>query len=278
MSDSALTAEAFASLFKKPPPEAIAYLESKGIAVTWDWHEMQDAAHQRAFTVAGLLRTDALEAVRQSLAAALANGTTYREWVKGIANELGKLGLMGRHELLNPETGEVKTLAPWRLRTVYQTNLQSAHMAGRWATMKEATESHPYWRYVAVMDSRTRPGHRRLNGLVFRHDDPFWGSFYPPLGYNCRCRVMPVSEARLQRKGLTVMSSAGRLSQGEIEITGGLNPRTVTVARFRLGPRESVSTDPGFNSSPAAAADAMLAQLTARRAAFDAAVAVQGQR
>jgi hypothetical protein len=113
---------------------------------------------------------------------------------------------------------------------------------------------------------------------VFRHDDPIWGSFFPPLGYNCRCRVVPVSEARLQRKGLSVMRSAGRLSQGEIEITGGLNPRTATIARFTLGPRESVSTDPGFNSSPAQAADALLAQLTARRASFSSALAAQGQR
>jgi SPP1 gp7 family putative phage head morphogenesis protein len=165
-SDNALSAEDFAALFKRPPEDAIAYLQAKGITVTWDWHEMLDAAHQREFTAAGLFKVEALQAVRDSLVKNMAAGRTYRDWFKGITDELGKQGLMGRHELLNPETGEVKTLAPWRLRTIYQTNMQSAHMAGRWAQMKEATESHPYWQYVAVMDSRTRPAHRALNGLT----------------------------------------------------------------------------------------------------------------
>jgi len=272
-----LTDQDFAALFKRPPREAMAYLKRKGIAVSWDWHEMLDAIHQRVFTVAGLLKVDALETVRQSLVDALEQGLPYREWVKRLGPELEKRGLLGRHALLNPETGEVKTLAPWRLRTIYQTNMQAAHMAGRWAEMKEAADSHPYWQYVAVMDSRTRPAHARLNGLVFRHDDPFWDSFYPPLGYNCRCRVIAISQARLERRSLAVSSSQGRLSSGEVEITGGLFPRTATVARFTVGPRQVVSTDPGFNASPAVVGDVLAKQLSERRAAFEAAAKDRSQ-
>ena len=169
---------------------------------------------------------------------------------------LEKRGLLGRHKLVNPETGELKTLTPWRLRTIYQTNLQSAFMAGRYAQMQAATDSHPYWQYVAIMDSRTRPAHAALNGRTFRHDDPVWSAgFFPPLGYNCRCRARPMSEAAVKREGIALSSSQGRLSQIDVEVGRGALARPAKVARFETGPNQYVATDPGFAHSPADASE-----------------------
>ncbi len=259
------------AIFGKSPEDADAYLASKGLVTTWSWKDMLDAAHQRGFTVAGLLKLDALEAVRASLRAAIQEGLTYREWVKRITPELEKRGLIGRHRLLNPETGELKTLAPWRLRTIYHTNLQSAYMAGRYAQMKGATETHPYWQYVAVMDRRTRPAHRALHGRTFRHDDAVWSAgFYPPLGYRCRCRVRPVSDTTLKSEGIALSSSQGRLSQEEVSVGRGEAARPATVARYAVAPGRFVSTDPGFAHSPADATAYLEHLRRERRAGFEA--------
>ena len=44
-------------------------------------------------------------------------------------------------------------------------------MEGRWRGLMDNVENRPWIEYVAILDSRTRPGHRALNGKVFRYDD-----------------------------------------------------------------------------------------------------------
>ena len=87
------------------------------------------------------------------------------------------------------------------------------------------------------MDASTRPEHAMLNGLVYRYDDPFWQSFYPPNGWRCRCRVVALSDYNVQKKNRTVSSSAGTLSEelalvskksGEYELVKALNAIGVT--------------------------------------------------
>lgn len=257
-------------VFRLAPKEAIAYLTAKGFQITWDFQEMLDGAHQRAFTVAGILKIDALEAIHESLAQAMQDGLPYRDWVKTLAPELEKRGLLGRHKLVNPETGELKTLAPWRLSNIYGTNLQSAFMAGRYVQMQASVDSHPYWQYVAIMDSRTRPAHAAMNGRTFRYDDPVWSAgFFPPLGYKCRCRVRPVNESAIQREGIDLSSSQGRLSQLDVEVGRGEAARSATVARFEVSPGKFVATDPGFAHSPAEATQWLEESRQRRLASFE---------
>jgi SPP1 gp7 family putative phage head morphogenesis protein len=235
------------AIFRLPPADAIAYLKAKGFAVTWDFQEMLDAVHQRAFTVAGILKVDALEAIRESLVRAMEEGMPYKAWVKTIVPELEKRGLLGRHKLVNPETGELKTLTPWRLRTIYQTNLQSAFMAGRYAQMQAATESHPYWQYVAIMDSRTRPAHAALNGRTFRHDDPVWSAgFFPPLGYNCRCRARPMSEAAVKRAQVALYFGADDFDGTIIEEKIGHMAGADSDQALTRGELEQIIREGGF--------------------------------
>lgn len=259
-----MTAE-LSAVFGLAPAEALGYLVAKGFHTTWSFDELLGAAHQRAFTVAGILKADALAAIRDSLVKAMADGHTYAQWLAAIEPELEKRGLLGRHKLVNPDTGEVKTLAPWRLRTIYHTNMQGAMMAGRYVEMQAASETHPYWQYVAILDSRTRPGHRALNGRTFRHDDPAWGAgFYPPLGYNCRCRVKPLTARALKRQDIALSESAGHLTSVAVPIGRGATARTATAARLELAPGEVVTTDPGFDHSPADAPIWLAAELQRR--------------
>ena len=241
----------FKMIFGLPPKAAIAYLAAKGLQTTWAYTDMMDAAHQRQFTVAGILKLDALAAIRQSLERAMAQGLSYQAWVKSLKPELEKMGLLGRHKLLNEETGEVKTLSPWRLRTIYGTNLQSAYMAGRYEAMQAAVETHPFWQYVAILDGKTRPGHRALHGRVFRHDDPMWAAgFYPPLGYRCRCRARSLSRPAMARYGLLESTSEGKLSHHNVMLGRGMEAREAKVARLEIAPGRFVTTDAGFAHSP----------------------------
>lgn len=73
--------------------------------------------------------------------------------------------------------------------------MQSAYMAGRYAEMMDSIDTHPYWQYVAINDSRTRETHRMMHNRVYAADDPVWDTLYPPLDFRCRCRVKPLSRS-----------------------------------------------------------------------------------
>ena len=139
----------------------------------------------------------------------------------------------------------------YRLKTIYSVNMQTAYMTGRYKTQMDNTDNRPYWEYVAVMDSRTRPEHAILNGLVYRYDDPFWRSFYPPNGWRCRCRVNALSERNIKQKRITPYNSDGNLSQ-ELHLvskkSGEYKPVTVYTDPL-TGKR--IAPDVGWSHNPA---------------------------
>jgi hypothetical protein len=124
----------------------------------------------------------------------------------------------------------------------------------------ENVDSRPYWQRIEVMDSRTRPSHRRLNGLTFRYDDPYWTHFYPPDAYKCRGRVRTLSADQVDTEQTTVSNSKGRLDFIDVAVSK-TNPDAgnVKVARYMLTPpgyppqlREYAQTDPGWTHAPGA--------------------------
>lgn len=242
--------------FQLPPEKAIEYFRQKGYAISWGWMDIWQEAQTKAFTVAGVMKMDVLQDIRQAVDTALAKGQTYAEFKKALIPTLQRRGWWGRHAQTDQETGEMagKGLTPWRLKTIYQTNLQSAYMAGRYKSFMDNVEARPYWQYTAVMDRRTRPTHAAMNGLVFRADDPFWDSFYPPNGYNCRCRVRALDGENLKDRGLLLSSSAGRLSTVEAPTSPRSGAPTVEVTRFEYAPRKYVAPDPGWSYNPGKAA------------------------
>jgi len=67
--------------------------------------------------------------------------------------------------------------------------MSSSYNAGRWKEQVENQNNEPYLEYVAVLDGSTRPAHAEQNGQIHRVSSPYWDIWYPPNGYNCRCRV-----------------------------------------------------------------------------------------
>lgn len=244
--------------FGMPPEAAIAYLAGKGLQVSDSWRNMWRDAHARAFTVARTAGYNVLQDIHTAVLEALDQGKSMDQFIAELKPTLQAKGWWGK--TIDPETGEIKTYrpdsgkpvqlgSPRRLRLIYDQNAQTAFMAGRYNSMMEAVETHPFWEYVAVLDSRTRPQHRALAGMIFRYDDPLWAVAYPPNGWRCRCRVRPVSAASMAASGKTVRTAAGYIRVADVPLYGG---GSVKVQRIILPGEKPFQPDPGWDYNPAA--------------------------
>lgn len=79
------------------------------------------------------------------------------------------------------------------LEAEYQTAVASAQSAVRWQDIQNNKDALPYIKYTTAGDERVRPAHALLDGTVRPVDDPFWDTWFPPNGWNCRCDVQQVA-------------------------------------------------------------------------------------
>lgn len=241
------------ALFKLSPAKAIKYFKNKKNAYSWDWYEIWQQAHKKSFTVAKVMREDILKDIRQSVDKALSEGKTFHEFQKELKPILQKKGWWGEQIVVdsNGVAEKVQLGSMYRLKTIYSVNMQTAYQTGRYQTQIENVDNRPYWEYVAVLDSSTRPEHAQLNGLVFRYDDPFWKSFYPPNGWRCRCRVKALSERNVLSKDIKINDSNNLLSE-EMQLvskkSGEYKPVTVYTDPL-TGKR--IMPDVGWSHNPA---------------------------
>lgn len=101
----------------------------------------------------------------------------------------------------------IRAIGDWTrayANTVYRTNVVTAFEAGnqRQAEEPEVAAVAPAFRFTATLDADVRPNHAAAHGLIAGVNDPVWGRFSPPLGYNCRCSRNLVSRFELKRLGL----------------------------------------------------------------------------
>src|SRR5574344_1109991 len=164
------------ALFKLTPVAAIKYFKSKGNKLSWDWYDLWQNAHRKSFTVAKAMREDILKDIRFSLDKALEEGKTFQDFQKELKPILQKKGWWN-DVMIGDSEGNIEKVqlgSLYRLKTIYSVNMQTAYQTGRYKTQIENTDNRPYWEYVAVLDSRTRPEHAQLHGLIFRYDDPLF--------------------------------------------------------------------------------------------------------
>ena len=126
------------------PAEAVAFLESKGFKITWDWRETLNDANNRVFQVAKAMKMDVLKSIREEVEKAVKRGTTFDTFLKTLEPRLVSLGWWGKKTVIGPQGKETVQLgSPWRLKTVYRTNVQSAFNAGRWQGQKANAKRRP---------------------------------------------------------------------------------------------------------------------------------------
>lgn len=234
------------------PAAAVAYLEKKGYTLGFSWRDVWQEAQAKAFTAAGVMKTDVLADLKGGLVEALKTGGTRQGYIDQLTPILQKKGWWGTHAQTDKETGEMagKGLTPRRLATIFDTNMQTAYMAGRYQALMANSADRPYWMYSAIMDRRTRPTHAALNGRTFRFDDPIWASIYPPNGFRCRCSVRALDGDDLKTRGIDLSSSQGKLTDIEVPTSKKPGAPQVAVTRFEYAPGKFFTPDPGWSYNP----------------------------
>lgn len=243
--------------FGLPPAEAVAYFESKGYQISFNWWEMADEAHSNAFTVAKATKIDVLQTIRKEVQNALSHGITEREFINRLTPRLQSLGWWGIKPHPSLEGEFIQEGSPWRLQTIYRTNSMSAYNAGRYKQQIDNVANQPYLQYIAVNDERTRASHAAMHNMVFRADDPIWQTHYPPNDWRCRCRVRALDNDDIEYKKLVVQSSDGLLD--DVQLEAGTDKTTGEVI-FKRGVRYngahgSMTPAAGFNSNAGAGVD-----------------------
>ena len=249
----------FARLQRLPPAEAMAFMDGRQLtADTYHWHDLWRDEHQRAFTVSRLARGDLLEALQASLAKSVAGDLSRRDWIKSTEQLLKNAGWWGTTEVTDPRTGEMlKTrFNHARLQLIFDTNVRQAAAAGQWQRMLRNQRTHPYARYVAMDDDRTRPQHRAWHNVTLPLDDAWWATHRPPNGWRCRCRVIGVTQreydqgevldrpgAETDRKAPIVRAPMAKTAPPEA-LRDWRNPATGAIEKIPDG------IDPGFDYNP----------------------------
>ena len=157
--------------FDLPFEEAVKYFSRKVAMPLDEFLDLAAQARARAFSVTGVAGLDALGQIKDSITEAIEEGLPFGEWRKLADPVLSQWGIGG-----------------FRAGTIFRSNVQTAYQAGHYQGMSDpdVLKDRPYWRYVAVMDERTRPEHAAWHDTVLPADDPWWNTHYPPNGYNCR--------------------------------------------------------------------------------------------
>ena len=176
-----------------PFAEALAFFRAKLNLPTQRWDDLLGAAHDRAFVVAGAMQADLLADLRAAVDRAIADGTTFETFRKDFERIVAERGWTGW-------TGEDSQGGrAWRARTIYDTNLFTSYAAGRHRQMQEVAERRPYWRYRHSPASVVpRAEHLAWDGVILRHDDPWWKPLRPDRE-NCRTRRWPCREGHQGR-------------------------------------------------------------------------------
>ena len=191
--------------FGLSPDKAIEYLKSKGFKLSFDYNELKAEAHHKAFTVAKVTRLDLLNDIYKELIKAMEGGLPFNEFQQNIQPTLAKKGWWGTQEIVNPVTGEIKTIkiGAHRLKNIYDTNMRMAYNVAREQQMDELPLS-VYRRYVSALLETTRTSHAARHGIIKHKDDPWWRINSPLNGWGCKCKKVAYSLKEIIRKGWKV--------------------------------------------------------------------------
>lgn len=167
--------------------EAMRYAAQRKVVLPEEYYnDFVGLQRSQAVSIAGLSSLEQISFVMEQLNKTLSDGGTFKDFKAAVRS--GELAV---------------DLPAHRLDNIFRTNIQAAYNRGRYEQQMRSKDGRPYWMYDAINDSRTRPNHTAMDGVILRHDDPWWTTHYPPNGYRCRCTVLSMTEAQAQKRGIT---------------------------------------------------------------------------
>jgi hypothetical protein len=171
--------------------EAVGWFRRRVAVPDATFAKLSADAREYAFKVAGASELGLVQDVFEAIDRALEGGTTLEEFKASVGDKL------------NAAWGSEQ---PWRVETIFRTNVQKAYSEGRRAQMEDpdTLEDRPFWELVTLLDGRTSPICRALSAprVVLPADHPFWKQHQPPLHHNCRTAIEPLTEDGAQRAGV----------------------------------------------------------------------------
>lgn len=161
--------------------------DDKVVHISFDLipEEVLQLIRYKAITIAGVEDAELVEAVKQKLLDAVERGADFGDFkaqVNSIFDSYGITRASSNH-----------------LQTVFRTNIFSSFSMAQLNQVEAMKDRFPMWRYVAILDDRTRPSHRQLNGRLFEvGKGPI-----PPIDYNCRCTAQYLHISEVESGGFS---------------------------------------------------------------------------
>ena len=180
----------------RPLKDAIGWFKGLSIVTRSAFDRLDAAAKRRSFTISGLLNNMMLQKAKDELETQVREGGQLRDFRKFMTERMESAGFTPAN--------------PSHVETIYRTNVLNAYNSGRHAqaTQPSILRMRPYWQIRTVNDGppRQRKTHQNVHLWTLRADDSFWKTAYPPFGFNCRCRVVTLSEPEVRARKLTIHS------------------------------------------------------------------------
>lgn len=128
------------------------------------------------------------------------------------------------------------------LEAEYEFAVQSAQSVEAWQNFSDDTQR--YWlEYRTAGDEKVRANHDALRGVCLPKNDPFWKSYFPPLGWRCRCVAVEVLASENQLSDSQYAQQIGERATTQISENGKNK-----LAMFRFNPALEKTLFPPKNS------------------------------
>ena len=90
-----------------------------------------------------------------------------------------------------------------RINLILEENTRQAYAVGEYKQLLQDKDLSPYLEYHTLEDSKVRRSHAVLDGLVYKVDDPIWGTIYPPNDFSCRCYVRELDRDEVKGRNIS---------------------------------------------------------------------------